>query len=64
MDSGAQSSMVVALDIGTSKIACAVADVNERGELKIVGIGKVAAIGIQDGSVQDVESAVESIRLA
>ena len=33
MDSGAQSSMVVALDIGTSKIACAVADVNERGEL-------------------------------
>lgn len=64
MDSGAQSSMVVALDIGTSKIACAVADVNERGELKIVGIGKVAANGIQDGSVQDVESAVESIRLA
>lgn len=64
MDSATQSSMVVALDIGTSKISCAVADVDDMGRLKIVGIGKVSADGIQDGSVQDVESAVESIRRA
>ncbi len=64
MDSGAQSSMVAALDIGTSKISCAIADVDEAGCLKIIGIGKVASYGIQDGSVQDVESAVESIRRA
>ena len=64
MDSGAQSSMVVALDIGTSKITCAVADVDDFGNLRIIGMGKVAATGIQDGSVRDVESAVEAIRLA
>ncbi len=64
MDSAAQSSLVAALDIGTSKISCAVAEVDESGSLKIIGIGKVPSYGIQDGSVQDVESAVESIRRA
>ena len=64
METVQQSSTVAALDIGSEKIAVAVADASEGGELTLLGFGKVPSLGIQHGSVQDVELAVESIRAA
>ena len=62
MDSAVKSSQIAALDIGTAKISVVVADVDDTGEIRVVGIGKVEALGIYDGSIQDVELAVDSIR--
>ena len=64
METVQQSSTVAALDIGSEKISVAVADASEGGELTLLGFGKVPSLGIQHGSVQDVELAVESIRAA
>ena len=64
METIQQSSTIAALDIGSDRISLAVADVAENGELTLLGFGKVPSRGIQFGSVQDVELAVESIRSA
>lgn len=59
METVQQSSTVAALDIGSEKISVAVADASEGGELTLLGFGKVPSLGIQHGSVQDVELAVD-----
>ncbi|MDO4937329.1 MAG: cell division protein FtsA [Sutterellaceae bacterium] len=64
MEGVQNSSVIAALDIGTSKISVAVAEVDDNGALSILGFGKVGANGIHAGSVQDVELAVDSIRSA
>ena len=64
METVQQSSTVVALDIGSEKISVAVAEASDSGDLTLLGFGKVASLGIQHGSVQDVELAVDSIRSA
>lgn len=64
MEGVQNNSTLAALDIGTSKISVAVAEIDDSGALSILGFGKVPASGIHAGSVQDVELAVESIRKA
>lgn len=64
MEGVQHNSTIAALDIGTSKISVAVAEVDDSGALSILGFGKVGANGIHAGSVQDVELAIESIRNA
>jgi len=56
--------ILVGLDIGTSKIACAVAETGPDGRLDIVGIGTHPSRGLRKGVVVNIESTVESIRLA
>lgn len=55
---------IVGLDIGTSKVAAVVADTDERGELKIIGIGSHPSRGLHRGVVVNIESTVEAIRRA
>lgn len=31
--------LIVGLDIGTSKVACLVGEINEEGEIEVVGLG-------------------------
>jgi cell division protein FtsA len=64
MEAIQSSQQVVALDIGTSKIAVAIADVDEHGNAHVVGFSKVPAHGVQNGCIQDVALAVDSIRRA
>ena len=53
---------VVALDVGTTKIACLIGEVNDEGELsRITGIGHHPAKGMHKGVVVDLEDAAESI---
>jgi len=56
--------VLVGLDIGTSKIACVVAEASPDGKLDIIGIGTHPSRGLRKGVVVNIESTVESIRLA
>ncbi len=69
-----RSTIVAALDIGTSKIACVIAKLKaERGRdmprnrthsVEVIGFGHTRAFGIKAGTVVDIEAAEESIRRA
>ncbi len=56
--------VLVGLDIGTSKIACVVAEASPDGKLDVIGIGTHPSRGLRKGVVVNIESTVESIRLA
>lgn len=56
--------LIVGLDIGTSKVAAIVGEVNERDELEIKGIGTHASRGLRKGVVVNIESTVQSIQRA
>jgi len=56
--------ILVGLDIGTSKIACVVAESGPDGRLDVVGVGTHPSRGLRKGVVVNIESTVESIRLA
>jgi len=59
-----ENQIIVGLDIGTSKIACIVAEAAADGRIDIVGIGTHPSKGLRRGVVVNIESTVESIRLA
>ncbi len=55
---------IVGLDIGTNKVAAVVAEVNDQGELEIIGIGTHHSRGLKKGVVVNIESTVQSIQRA
>ncbi len=55
---------IVGLDIGTNKVAAIVAEVNDHGELEIIGIGTHHSRGLKKGVVVNIESTVQSIQRA
>ena len=59
-----QTQRIVALDIGTNKIAAIVANVNAQGELEIIGIGTHQSRGLKKGVVVNIDSTVQSIQRA
>ena len=56
------NSLVVGLDIGTSKVLMVVAEVGQGGEMNVIGIGHQPASGLRKGVVADIESTVHSIQ--
>jgi len=58
------SNLLVGLDIGTSKVACLVAEIREDGLLEIIGVGTHPSRGLKRGVVVDIESTVQSIQRA
>ena len=56
--------LIVGLDIGTTKICCIVADLQPDGRLDIIGIGTHPSRGLRKGVVIDIDSTVESMRMA
>ena len=59
-----QMNKIVALDIGTNKVAAIIANVNEREELEIIGIGTHQSKGLKKGVVVNIDSTVQSIQRA
>ena len=58
-----RGSVVAALDLGTHKIACFIAQVvDDEGGLEVVGVGYQAAQGIKNGVVVDIDVADKAIR--
>ena len=56
--------IIVGLDIGTTKIACFVGMQGENGKVKIIGAGKTASAGVENGVVKSITGAAESITKA
>ncbi len=53
---------VVGLDIGTTKVACAIAEVRESGAVEVVGLGEAPSRGLNKGVVVNLDATTESIR--
>jgi cell division protein FtsA len=58
-----RSSIVVGLDIGTSKVCAIVGEMTEKGA-EVIGVGTHASHGLRKGVVINIESTVESIKKA
>ena len=56
--------LIVALDIGTSKIAALVGEVGQDGQIEIIGFGSHPSRGLKRGVVVNIESTVQSIQRA
>jgi len=55
-----KSSLIVGLDIGTSKVCAVVGEVTERG-LEVIGVGSHPSQGLRKGVVINIESTMNSI---
>jgi cell division protein FtsA len=55
------SDLVVALDIGTTKVCAIAGKRNKHGKLEIVGFGKVDSEGVLRGVVSNIEKTVKAI---
>ncbi len=55
---------IVGLDIGTSKVAAVVGEVNDEGGIEIIGVGVKPSRGLKKGVVVNLESTVHSIQQA
>jgi len=53
--------MVVALDIGTTKVCAVAGRKDEHGRLEILGVGKVESEGVMRGVVSNIEKTVRAI---
>jgi cell division protein FtsA len=56
--------LIVGLDIGTSKVACIVGEINEDGDVEVIGIGTHPSRGLKKGVVVNLETTVQSIQRA
>ncbi len=54
----------VGLDIGTTHICCVVGEVNERGQVDIVGLGEAPSRGLRKGVVVNVDATVHAVKAA
>lgn len=59
-----QSEVMVAVDIGTTKICAVAARKNEHGRLEVLGFGKVNSEGVLRGVVSNIEKTVKAIQEA
>ncbi|HMA12604.1 MAG TPA: cell division protein FtsA [Steroidobacteraceae bacterium] len=57
-------SLIVGLDIGTSKVVCLVGEVGADGSVEVVGLGSHPSRGLKKGVVVNIESTVQSIQRA
>ncbi len=56
--------LIVGLDVGTSKVVAIVGELNEDGNIEVVGIGSHPSRGLKKGVVVNIESTVHSIQRA
>jgi cell division protein FtsA len=56
-----ENPIIVGLDIGTTKIACVVAQRDQYGKLKILGLGKTPSFGVTRGEVSNIKLTTDAI---
>lgn len=56
--------IIAALDVGSTKVCCLAARVQERGQLKVVGYGHHLSAGVRAGTIFDMDAAETSIGAA
>ena len=64
MSKRGDKNLIVGLDIGTSKVVAIVGEINDEGDIEVVGIGSHPSRGIKKGVVVNIESTVHSIQRA
>jgi len=57
----ASDDLIVALDIGTTKVTAVIAEVNMEGQLEIVGLGQKLSTGLRRGVVINIEATLKSV---
>ena len=58
------SSIIVGLEIGTSKVCAIVGELNPEGGLNIVGLGQARSRGVRKGEIVDPQAVEEDVRTA
>ena len=56
------SSIIVGLEIGTSKVCAVVGEVNASGTLNIIGLGQARSRGVRKGEIADAAMVEEDVR--
>jgi cell division protein FtsA len=64
MSKKGDESLIVGLDIGTSKVLAIVGEVSSSGEVEVIGVGYHPSRGMKKGVVVNIESTVQSIQRA
>lgn len=59
-----EKKLIVALDIGTSKVVAIVGEVSSNGKIDIIGVGHQKSKGLKKGVVVNIEATVNSIKRA
>ena len=59
-----EKELIVGLDIGTSKVVAIVGEVQDDGELEVIGFGSQPSRGLKRGVVVNIEATVNSIQRA
>jgi cell division protein FtsA len=59
-----RGSLVAVVDVGTTKIVCFIARVEDGDELRIIGVGHQSSHGLKSGTIVDMASATTAIGLA
>jgi len=58
------SSIIVGLEIGTSKVCAIVGETNDEGGLNVVGVGQARSRGVRKGEIVDASAVEEEVRHA
>jgi len=58
------ASIIIGLEIGTSKVCAVAGEVNAQGALNIIGVGQARSRGVRKGEIVDVNAQSEDIRNA
>jgi len=58
------SSIIVGLEVGTSKVCAVVGELSSEGALNIVGLGQARSRGVRKGEIADAPTAEEDVRHA
>lgn len=53
---------ITSIDVGTTKVCTTIADINDGGMMRIVGVGVTPSVGLHKGLVVNINEARESIR--
>jgi len=64
MSKRADRSLIIGLDIGTSKVVALVGEVAGDGSIELIGVGTQTSRGLKKGVVVNIESTVQSIQRA
>ncbi len=59
-----EKTMMVGLDVGTSKVVAIVGEISVDGQIEVVGVGSSTTRGLKKGVVVNIDSTVESIQRA
>ncbi len=61
---GSKNNIIASLDIGTAYTKVVIAEVFPDGQFNVVGVGSAPSMGLRKGVVINIESTIESIKIA